>query len=1327
MAFARGKVNPFSGAWKENEGTKLDTSGMAQETNFSAFNRWKTMDEIIISLPGNVKFNQNDINIGPQDHFSLNNGLLILSENVTLHEGTRITVNGKIRSSNTVKINTDHIRMDGWFEIGGDTLFELTDVVGCVIKDRNTSPSPNMIGVYIEGGGGHTIETYANSCRQYGVFLNDTDCNTIRGTVSNCQMAGLNVYKSNDNKIELTIKQCQTGAIFEHSHSNTMPYCTITNSTDHGIKLTSSSSNRFENVNIVDNGSHGVFLAENSNANQFISTVFRNNSDAGALIDHAANNQFSDCRLSRQLNGIVIDGGEGNTLTNCLFAEAFSNKEAFSIAGHGQYGIWLKNGAFNNTVQGCRLYTCGSHAVLIEGQNTSGNRIDSCKIGGYLHAIHESYEMTHVSTEALSNGGDGIRLQNGANFNQVSYCSITQCENGISLDGSNISDNAIFSNYLGCIASDDEFEYALNSNREWGILLEKQQNTTYIRDCVFGGNERGGVKIMNSDATGTAGRTIFEDCRFGYVYDFFTAYSPYHKMIGYAGEYGIYASNTESIEIKNSRFNCADYNLAFEDCKQINLVGLMLDNAYQNNIQIDQSSHAVLSQIRCLGSENTAIDIQSSEACYLDTVHIEESTSGGGVAISNSKSIHLDECVIEKCDLHGISITNNADTVTVKNGGFSEFGMDGIYIENSQNIDLYGDMPYYEFSLSIANRNGITIKNSQHINIGHTGRGINISNCEADGILIKGEDTNDVKIVGNMIIMQRKGNNINVESGSNIEIGTSEMYDRNSIEFCNNAGVLIGPDAHNVSVVNNLIGESPGIDDPSRDYSCEEGVLLEEGVSNAFISDNIIYANRSYGIHLKEDCTANVIRQNLLLNNGDNAIQVDGDASSNLITLNRFQDNEGDTLSLNHPLLTAPTLFVPRVTNAPIKGSAPDAPDGSIVMLYASKTNAGWQLIDKTHVTDHSFSFQNTHDRDMQLMAKVMAPNGNTSNFGDAVNNLSRESSLADSFVFTVTENNLSSIYYQSPSSLVPAPLIENEANNQAFCFTSDRTGLVFTSDEGGNRDIYLHDFSSKESTPLIKSDSDDYDPDWGDSHSVVFVSERDGNPELYLLRQNSGSGLETLAYHEGEYSDDVSFNVIRGSGVHFSVAEGSLLSRFDFYIASEPDEFEWKILPFTFDGRNTFPQESSPLLSGKATPQETGWFSVTIEPTAMPSDFVIAFYPLQNNIPVLGKTGSGAFDRWWAYYGDDTWYPKIIDPYMITAHFGEAMEAAVMRLTETQASEHHPKISPDGSAIVYTRKENNSSQIWLMDMDGFNPRVLVDNTATNEQPCWTPDGSSII
>lgn len=50
-------------------------------------------------------------------------------------------------------------------------------------------------------------------------------------------------------------------------------------------------------------------------------------------------------------------------------------------------------------------------------------------------------------------------------------------------------------------------------------------------------------------------------------------------MIGYAGEYGIYASNTESIEIKNSRFNCADYNLAFEDCKQINLVALMLDNA----------------------------------------------------------------------------------------------------------------------------------------------------------------------------------------------------------------------------------------------------------------------------------------------------------------------------------------------------------------------------------------------------------------------------------------------------------------------------------------------------------------------------------------------------------------------------------------------------------------------------------------------------------------------------------------------------------------------------------------------------------------------------
>jgi dipeptidyl aminopeptidase/acylaminoacyl peptidase len=61
------------------------------------------------------------------------------------------------------------------------------------------------------------------------------------------------------------------------------------------------------------------------------------------------------------------------------------------------------------------------------------------------------------------------------------------------------------------------------------------------------------------------------------------------------------------------------------------------------------------------------------------------------------------------------------------------------------------------------------------------------------------------------------------------------------------------------------------------------------------------------------------------------------------------------------------------------------------------------------------------------------------------------------------------------------------------------------------------------------------------------------------------------------------------------------------------------------------------------------------------------------------------------------------------------------------------PRISPDGSQIVYERKSNDimtdrtRSNLWLVGVDGEGHRPLVSGTESASSPRWSPDGERIV
>lgn len=74
-------------------------------------------------------------------------------------------------------------------------------------------------------------------------------------------------------------------------------------------------------------------------------------------------------------------------------------------------------------------------------------------------------------------------------------------------------------------------------------------------------------------------------------------------------------------------------------------------------------------------------------------------------------------------------------------------------------------------------------------------------------------------------------------------------------------------------------------------------------------------------------------------------------------------------------------------------------------------------------------------------------------------------------------------------------------------------------------------------------------------------------------------------------------------------------------------------------------------------------------------------------------------------------------------------------RLTDDPAFDDSPAISPDGARIAFLTARHDPNpqfpnlkyEIYVMDIDGGNPRRLTTTESAEDHPAWSPDGSKII
>lgn len=72
-----------------------------------------------------------------------------------------------------------------------------------------------------------------------------------------------------------------------------------------------------------------------------------------------------------------------------------------------------------------------------------------------------------------------------------------------------------------------------------------------------------------------------------------------------------------------------------------------------------------------------------------------------------------------------------------------------------------------------------------------------------------------------------------------------------------------------------------------------------------------------------------------------------------------------------------------------------------------------------------------------------------------------------------------------------------------------------------------------------------------------------------------------------------------------------------------------------------------------------------------------------------------------------------------------EPVELTLESMNRT-VSVRDPQFAPDGREIVFVSNRSGRSKLWIMDRDGGNPRLLVDDEGSESSPVWSPRGDRI-
>lgn len=261
---------------------------------------------------------------------------------------------------------------------------------------------------------------------------------------------------------------------------------------------------------------------------------------------------------------------------------------------------------------------------------------------------------------------------------------------------------------------------------------------------------------------------------------------------------------------------------------------------------------------------------------------------------------------------------------------------------------------------------------------------------------------------------------------------------------------------------------------------------------------------------------------------------------------------------------------------------------------------------------------------------------------------------------------------------------------------------LVFVSDRTGNPEVYVADSSGQQN--VTNDPADDTDAKFSpDGTRIVFVSDRNGNPDVYVMNAD-GSGVTQLTDTAGASESSPVFSpdgteiaFERDNDIYVMNADGSELIR-----ASDGMGFYWDPA-FSPDGSKIL--VASPIRDDSST---GGLFIMNANGTGLAQRLTTGSDHRQ---PVFSPDGQ-----------------TIVFEIPFKLHRMNADGSGIAQLTSTPSweGEFSPSFSADGSRIAYHGSTDGSTwDILLVSANGTGRTNLTNGTGPNSDPDW-PGGPGL-
>jgi Tol biopolymer transport system component len=233
--------------------------------------------------------------------------------------------------------------------------------------------------------------------------------------------------------------------------------------------------------------------------------------------------------------------------------------------------------------------------------------------------------------------------------------------------------------------------------------------------------------------------------------------------------------------------------------------------------------------------------------------------------------------------------------------------------------------------------------------------------------------------------------------------------------------------------------------------------------------------------------------------------------------------------------------------------------------------------------------------------------------------------------------------------------------------------------------------------------------PDGRSGGLIAFYSDRDDNPEIYVMNPDGSDQRRLTLSPFEDSSPDWSPD---GSQIAF------ISDRDDPQAGNCFPDCMYQIYVINADG------------SGEHKLVDTE--SRALHPDWHPDGTKLSFdteFNLEGDIYIVNTDGSGlqrlVQDGFWADWSPDGTQLVFASKRdgNVEIYVADADGSNQRRLTDNRQLDYFPAWSPDGRRIAFTRLEKK--QIYVMDANGSNERQLT-HQSNAENPSWSPDGTQI-